>query len=202
MAAQQRPNNYNELTRPFKRMFKNMPLDASSVFNTLQEAEFYAEGTNKSKGVAYLGQIISVLEGDELKVYKIVPIEGTDFPYGLEEVGKTTINSDITINGVEFHKGDEIVDVLDAIVDALEHADGVIESAITYTDEDDVTQVVVPEGSTFTEAFQYIVSYFENFGSGSISNIIGDDDISVSVVGDTLKIDLLGISNPDEIVLP
>lgn len=56
-----------------------VPLDFYSLFNSLKNAEDYA----KDSPVAYVGQIITVVEGGIVKNYSIVNINGD-----LEEVGK------------------------------------------------------------------------------------------------------------------
>lgn len=55
----------------------NFPLDRSSMFDSYADAELYAKGVgNDKRGLgktAYVGQIISVYENDEVNVYKINP---------------------------------------------------------------------------------------------------------------------------------
>ena len=55
------------------------PLDYYSLFNSLSEAKVYA----KSSPVAYVGQIVTVVEDGIVKNYSIININGD-----LEEVGK------------------------------------------------------------------------------------------------------------------
>ena len=50
-----------------------VPLDYYSLFNSKQEAEEYARG---EETVAYVGQIISVVENNTVNVYKIVDTDG------------------------------------------------------------------------------------------------------------------------------
>ena len=74
------------------------PIDRSGWFNSYADAVAYAKGDKSDErglgGTRYIGQIISVVENDEVKIYKIVidPAAGVDkkgVPVGgkLEEVG-------------------------------------------------------------------------------------------------------------------
>lgn len=66
------------------------PLDKSSVFNSLAEAEEYAS----SSVIAYPGQIVSVVTEDDVKVYKINN-------KALEEIGSAEGAGSIVINNYE-----------------------------------------------------------------------------------------------------
>lgn len=96
---------------PFKRE-GDFPLDRSFIFSTFTEAEKYAKLVDKSKGVAYVGQVIAVT-GDTVSVYKIVSV-GSEVENNLERLdvsysGSETIeinNTDINVK-VEANNGDE-----------------------------------------------------------------------------------------------
>ena len=64
-----------------------VPLDYYSIFNTLLEAKNYAS----SSPVAYVGQIITVVENNTVKNYSIINTAGD-----LEEVGNKLVWSNFT----------------------------------------------------------------------------------------------------------
>lgn len=66
-----------------------IPLDGTSIYNSYAEAEAYAKGDPK----AYPGQIISVVTGSEVKVYKINNGK-------LEELGKGSLVTDKNPNSL------------------------------------------------------------------------------------------------------
>lgn len=76
-----------DLNNTFQRLFAQ-PIDRSSLFSSYQDAYDYAQGdgrdTRQLGGTAYVGQIITVYENDEISVYKIIPnqrIKRIDIPF-------------------------------------------------------------------------------------------------------------------------
>ena len=72
------PTNLTEYPNSFKRQ-GSFPLEAYSVFYAIADAKNYA----KNNPIAYVGQIITVIENNEVKNYSIINVNGD-----LEEVGK------------------------------------------------------------------------------------------------------------------
>lgn len=90
------------LNNTFQRVFAQ-PIDRSSLFSSYQDACDYAQGdgrdTRKLGGTAYVGQIITVYENDEISVYKITPnktIKRIDIPFTSDS------NGNFTLDGGEF----------------------------------------------------------------------------------------------------
>lgn len=65
------PNNTTEYPNSFKRQGP-FPLEAYSIFYNLETAKNYAQ-TNP---IAYVGQIITVIENNEIKNYSIINTAG------------------------------------------------------------------------------------------------------------------------------
>lgn len=59
--------------RVFQRT-DSTPLDRTSMFSSYDDAVQYASGGNDSRGLSgtsYIGQIVTVYENDQVKIYKI-----------------------------------------------------------------------------------------------------------------------------------
>ena len=104
------------LRKPFKRL-DAFPLDTSSIFYSLDAADKYARGGNIEEEteelvptVAYLGQIISVVEdtesGTSVQVYKIVvktpATEESSEVWGLALIGEGGGGGDGKVKDVQF----------------------------------------------------------------------------------------------------
>jgi hypothetical protein len=105
------------LRKPFKRL-DAFPLDTSSIFYSLDAADKYARGGNIEEEteelvptVAYLGQIISVVEdtesGTSVQVYKIVvktpSTEESSEVWGLALIGEGGGGGDGKVKDVQFN---------------------------------------------------------------------------------------------------
>lgn len=105
------------LRKPFKRL-DAFPLDTSSIFYSLDAADKYARGGNIEEEteelvptVAYLGQIISVVEdtesGTSVQVYKIVvktpATEESSEVWGLALIGEGGGGGDGKVKDVQFN---------------------------------------------------------------------------------------------------
>lgn len=158
-------NTRNDITRPFQRVF-NFPLDRSTIFDTLEDAQNYAKADGsdirKLGKTAYPGQLISVVNsGDStVKVYKIAYRDGnTNPPYVLGAVGegdsdgRTT--ADIVIDGqVIVPAGTEITSAISTVTTYLyEHNTG----GETTEDIEYDGSVIISGGTPMTEALQTVV---------------------------------------------
>lgn len=106
----------NVIIYPIARQ-EHFPLDADSVFDSYAEALAYARGgssTEDYETVAYLGQIVSVVEKDEsgntsVKVYKIVVATPADVEndtpeiWGLSLIGEGGGGGDGKVKDVQFN---------------------------------------------------------------------------------------------------
>lgn len=110
----------NVIIYPIARQ-EHFPLDADSVFDSYAEALSYARGGNIEEEteelvptVAYLGQIVSVVEKDEsgntsVKVYKIVVATPADIEndtpeiWGLSLIGEGGGGGDGKVKDVQFN---------------------------------------------------------------------------------------------------
>jgi hypothetical protein len=80
----------------FRRSNKK-PVDVSSVWDSLEDAQNYAAGLDGTKGASYAGQIIAVLEGGEYHGY-IIEEDGSLKPLG-EGGGGITIDDIVSDDG-------------------------------------------------------------------------------------------------------
>ena len=76
---------FMEFPMAFSRQ-DGFPLDKTSVYGSLTEAETYA----KTSPLAYVGQVLSVVENDEAKAYQIKDTAGTLEPLGADAVSVAT----------------------------------------------------------------------------------------------------------------
>ncbi len=76
---------FMEFPMAFSRQ-DGFPLDKTSVYASLAEAETYA----KTSPLAYVGQVLSVVENDEAKAYQIKDTAGTLEPLGADAVSVAT----------------------------------------------------------------------------------------------------------------
>ena len=73
--------NITEYPNTFKRQ-GSFPLDSSSIFYNLEEAIEYA----KSSLAAYNGQIISVIDNEDVNIYTLKPSNENDVRYELAQI--------------------------------------------------------------------------------------------------------------------
>jgi len=91
---------------------KSAPLDNSSVFANLADFEYYlSKGTYSSatpssavtnenfKLTPYVGQIVSVIIGEEVKVFKITDLEGNNGKGSYSEVGTKPADASDSVKG-------------------------------------------------------------------------------------------------------
>ncbi len=76
---------FMEFPMAFSRQ-DGFPLDKTSVYSSLAEAQTYAQ----TSPLAYVGQVLSVVENGEAKVYKIKDTAGTLEPLGADAVAVAT----------------------------------------------------------------------------------------------------------------
>lgn len=107
-------NEVNNLYNPFARN-ENFPVDADSLFSSYRDALEYARGGSRDNDyttTAYLGQIISVVEENNLgetnvQVYKIVvdipATENTKEMWGLALIGEGGGGGDGKVKDVQFN---------------------------------------------------------------------------------------------------
>lgn len=179
--------------KPFRRL-DPFPLDYSSIFFSQEEAFKYAQ----EAGSAYLGQIISVVEDNTVKVYKIT--YGTDGDKKtLALIGEGGGGGGGTVEQ-QIEIGDKIIPIGATLTQALvtvatvvnEKNDGTISENIV------IDEVVVAEkGDTVTEALQKVSSYLYEH-SGSIAEIQSpDDNLEITVENNVTYIQLKKITNPE-----
>lgn len=190
-----------DIFKSFQRT-SDFPLDISSIFFSYTDALKYAEGKGdderKLGKTSYLGQIISVIENNTVKIYKIT--------YGTDSSKKTlaligegggggggTVEQQIKI-------GDEIIQIGDTLTEALVKVAKAVNAKNDGTISENIVidEVVVAEkGDTVTEALQKVSSYLYEH-SGSIAEIQSpDDDLEIFVEDKTTFIQLKKITNPE-----
>lgn len=132
---------------------QDIPLDSSSIFNSYEEALNYAQG---SSTVAYLGQIVSVIEDDKVEIYKIIPASGETYEKTLSLLaeGCGTIEQDIAIGEETIHSGDSITTALNIVAKVVNtKGSEVIAKDIKINGE-----VIIEAGETVTDACQTLAT--------------------------------------------
>lgn len=182
-----------DIAKGFQRT-NDFPLDKSSVFTSLQLAKDYVDGKGKLGKTSYLGQVLAVVENNEVHIYKI----GFNTEEGkreLQELGGI-LDREVVIGNITIPPGTPIADVLE-----------MLDEIITTTDEimDGDGDVIVPTGTTINESLELIINYLlDKISSAGVhaEDIIGDGDTYVEQAGEgKVKIGVHGISNDTPIVL-
>ena len=183
--------NY-DLVKSFLRT-NDFPLDKSSVWTNLDAAKAYATGeSGRLSKTSYVGQVLAVIENNEVKVYKI----GYNRETGkreLQELGGV-IDREVKIGNTTIEPGTPIADVLE-----------MLDEIITTEEPIDIDGEPIPSGTTINEALQLVVDkLLEKIGSAGIhaDDIVpADDDIYVEQAGAGVIIGVRGISNNHVTVL-
>ena len=189
-----------DIAKGFQRT-NSFPLDNTSVFSSFADAEEYAKGGGKFGKTSYLGQVLAVVENNEIRIYKIGLKKNTN-ERELQELGGI-IDKLIYVGNVPIQPGTPIADVLEIIDNIITPKDPIIVDG----------EVIVQSGVTTNEALQIIVeNLIEKIGDAGIDedafhdllkqSISGaDEDVTVTEEGDVLLINVNGISNPNVIEL-
>ena len=188
-----------DIAKSFQRT-KDFPLDLSSVFFSKDAAVAYATGGS----ISYLGQIIAVVNSaatqNKVSVFKIGL--NSNNQRELQELGGI-IDREIRIGNTVVEPGTPIAGVLEIIDDVITPKEPIIVDG----------EVIVQSGVTTNEALQIIVeNLVEKIGDAGIDedafhNLLkqsisgADEDVTVTEEGDTLLINVNGISNPNAIEL-
>lgn len=189
-----------DIAKGFQRT-NDFPLDKSSVFTSLAAARDYAEKRGPLGKTSYLGQVLAVVENNEIHIYKIGLNKDTN-ARELQELGGI-IDRRIVIGNVTIEPGTPIADVLEMLNDIIITTEPIV------IDGD----VIVSSGTTFNDALILVVDKlvekinesgidedeFRNLLKQTISG--ADEDVSVIEDGNKLLIKVNGISNDDVIVL-
>ena len=152
-----------DIAKSFQRT-KEFPLDRTSVFNSLEAATSYAAGEGPLGKTSYLGQVLAVVEGTNVEVYKI----GYDTVTGrriLQAIGgadgQAVTTESITIGNVTIPVGSDLTDALNGIkdvVDAMGSTDGKI------------TQDIIISGQTYATAGTPTTTVINDLYSKVINN--------------------------------
>lgn len=126
-----------DIAKSFQRT-KEFPLDRTSVFNSLEDAKSYAAGEGSLGKTSYPGQILAVVEGTSVEVYKI----GIDAKTGGKVLlsigsgeggGKALTTESITIGSETIPAGSDLTQslrVISDVVKSMGSTDGVLSEDI------------------------------------------------------------------------
>lgn len=106
----------------FRRSNKK-PIDVSSVWDSLLNAQNYAAGRDTTQGAPYNGQIVAVLETDG-KYHGYIIQNGNLLPLGFENEDATTSAETLEIVSRELNDYFTSAETLSAITEALENFQG------------------------------------------------------------------------------
>jgi hypothetical protein len=120
-----------------------VPLDRSELFDSIEDAEAYAKGDNSDKRkigkASWVGQIISVVEGNEVNAFQIrlKKTEGTnEYTRVLQKLtGEGQIDPDIDLSDYA----------------TIEYADAKLDEAKEYTDEEIAKAVISGGGGVIVD---------------------------------------------------
>lgn len=135
-----------DIAKSFQRT-GNFPLDVTSIFNSLADATAYVEGNGPLGQTCYAGQILAVVQNNEVNVYK-VGIDATTHNKVLQSIGSGeggNVTTDQTIN-----IGDTTIPVGTDLTDAL----GIVADVINDMGSTDgkLTENIVVDGVTYATA--------------------------------------------------
>lgn len=135
-----------DIAKPFQRTGA-FPLDRTSVFTSLSAATAYAAGDGSLGKSSYLGQVLAVVEGNSVDIYKIgfdsVQNKKVLMPIGGGITGTTIIEHSIVI-------GDTVIPVGSNMTEAFEIAAGVINDM--GSTDGTITDDIIVDGETYAEA--------------------------------------------------
>ena len=126
-----------DIAKSFQRT-KEFPLDRTSVFNSLAAATSYAAGEGSLGKTSYPGQILAVVEGTSVEVYKI----GFDATTGKKVLmsigsgeggGNAVTTESVTIGDVTIPVGSDLtfsLHAISAVVDSMGSTDGTLSEDI------------------------------------------------------------------------
>ena len=177
-------NRVYDIVKPFNRR-NPLPLDRSSLYASEDEARRYAEGN----GTAYLGQIISVVSGNVVTVYKIVysdttptnkTISSSIDDFAFKEIGELKIRLQELEDSIDDMITSGLTPLDERVTDLEENVAGIeselerVVSAVTYNDPlVNVDKVIHGEditGWTMSEVFGLVADEFDDVNQ-SISDL-------------------------------
>lgn len=186
-----------DVAKPFRRT-NNFPLDVTSVFASVEEANSYLSGET-----SYLGQVLAVVTSQrDVEIYKVgynsVENKKVLLPIGGSAEATTTETIVIDAGGQQYTipMGSDLTDSLGYVKEAIEAVD---------SRDGKITEDIVVDGKTVAVSGTPVTTVFADVYSRILNmiveiNAVGDGDIDAYASGDTVYVSLKGVSN-DKITL-